>query len=59
MASNTALARELWERTPGRAPLLWIRPRVRLAETFALDQLTWYLAEGERAATCALAARKT
>lgn len=59
MASNTALARELWERTPGRAPLLWIRPRVRLAETFALDQLTWYLAEGERAATSALAARKT
>lgn len=58
MASNTALARELWERTPGRAPLLWIRPRVRLAETFALDQLTWYLAEGERAATSALAARK-
>lgn len=59
MASNTALARELWDRTPGRAPLLWIRPRVRLGETFATDQLTWYLEEGERAAMSALAARKT
>jgi NTE family protein len=59
MASNTALGRALWECTPERAPLLWIRPRVRLAETFALDQLAWYLAEGERAATSALAARKT
>lgn len=59
MASNTALARELWERTPGRVPLLWIRPRVRLGETFATDQLKWYLEEGERAATSALAARRT
>lgn len=59
MASNTALARALWESTPGRAPLLWIRPRVRLGETFAVDQLKWYLAEGERAAISALAARKT
>ena len=59
MASNTALARALWECTPGRAPLLWIRPRVRLGETFAIDQLKWYLTEGERAATSALAARKT
>jgi NTE family protein len=59
MASNTALARALWECTPGRAPLLWIRPRVRLAETFAVEQVKWYLAEGERAAISALAARKT
>jgi len=59
MASNTALARALWERTPGRAPLLWIRPRVRLAETFAVTQLQWYLEEGERAAISALAARKS
>ena len=59
MATNTMLSRALWERTPGRPPLLWIRPRVRLGETFATDQLEWYRAEGERAATSALAARKT
>ena len=57
MASNTALARALWEATPGRAPLLWIRPRVRRGETFATEQLRWYVAEGERAANIALAAR--
>lgn len=59
MASNTALTRALWECTPGRAPLLWIRPRVRSGDTFAADQLTWYLAEGERAAISALAQRKS
>ena len=59
MASNTAAQRELWERTPGRPPLLWIRPRVRRGETFATGQLHWYVAEGERAATAALAARHT
>lgn len=57
LASNTALSRELWERTPARAPLLWIRPRVREGETFATDQLRWYFDEGERAATSALARR--
>jgi NTE family protein len=59
MASNTALVRALWHATPDRPPLLWIRPRVRMGETFAADQLHWYLAEGERAANTALAARKT
>ena len=58
MASNTALSKALWECTPGRAPLLWIRPRVRSGDTFAADQLRWYLAEGERAAISALAQRK-
>lgn len=59
MASNTALTKALWLATPGRPPLLWIRPRVRLGETFASDQLRWYLAEGERAARAALAAWRT
>lgn len=59
MASNTALAKALWLATPGRPPLLWIRPRVRLGDTFAADQVTWYLAEGERAATAELRARGT
>lgn len=59
MASNTAAQHELWLRTPGRPPLLWIRPRVRRGETFATDQLHWYVAEGERAASEALEARQT
>jgi NTE family protein len=59
MASNTALQRALWEATPGRPPLLWIRPRVRRGETFATDQLRYYIGEGERAVREALAARKT
>ena len=59
MASNTALCRALWLATPGRPRLLWIRPRVRLGETFATDQIRWYLAEGERAATIELAALRT
>jgi NTE family protein len=58
MASNTALTRELWGRTAGRPPLLWIRPRMRLGETFAAGQLRWYLEEGERAAQSVLAARQ-
>lgn len=59
MASNTAAQHELWLRTPERPPLLWIRPRVRRGETFATDQLRWYLAEGERAAQEVLATRET
>jgi hypothetical protein len=59
MASNSALIRALWLATPGRPPLLWIRPRVRLNETFATDQIQWYLEEGERAAIVTLAARGT
>lgn len=56
MSSNTALGLALWRATPSRPKLLWIRPRVRAGETFAVDQLRWYLAEGERAATAELAA---
>jgi NTE family protein len=59
MASNSALTKALWLATPSRPRLLWIRPRVRLGETFATDQLRWYLAEGERAAAAELAALRT
>jgi NTE family protein len=54
MASNTATEHELWLRTPERPPLLWIRPRVRRGETFATEQLRWYIDEGVRAGTEAL-----
>ena len=59
MASNTALTHALWRATPGRPRLLWIRPRIRKGETFAADQMRWYLAEGERAAAAQLAALRT
>jgi len=59
MASNTAAQHELWLRTPGRPPLLWIRPRVRRGDTFAADQLRWYIVEGERAAAALLSTRHT
>jgi NTE family protein len=59
MASNTVFEHELWQRTPGRPPLLWIRPRVRRGETFASEQLRWYLEEGARAGTEALARWRT
>ncbi|HEV8597739.1 MAG TPA: patatin-like phospholipase family protein [Gemmatimonadales bacterium] len=59
MASNTAAQHELWLRTPERPPLVWIRPRVRRGETFATEQLQWYIAEGERAAQEVLATRQT
>lgn len=59
MASCTALTRALWLATPSRPRLLWIRPRVRLGETFATDQLKWYLGEGERAAASELATLRT
>jgi NTE family protein len=59
MASNSALTLALWRATPSRPRLIWIRPRVRLGETFATDQLRWYLAEGERAAGAELAALRT
>jgi NTE family protein len=55
MASNTSAQHALWLATPGRPSLLWIRPQVRRGETFATEQLRWYLAEGERAARAALA----
>ncbi len=58
MASNTAAQHALWDRTPGRPPLLWIRPRVRRGETFATEQVRWYIAEGARAANEILATRR-
>lgn len=54
MASNTTAQYALWLRTPGRPPLRWIRPRVRRGDTFALEQLSWYVEEGARAARAAL-----
>ena len=58
MAANTAVQRELWACHPGRPPLWWIRPKVRRGDTFATEQVRWYLEEGARAAEELLDARK-
>lgn len=58
MSSNTLAQRTLWLRTAGLPPLWWIRPRVRRGETFATDQLRWYIEEGEHAARAVLAERR-
>lgn len=59
MASNTLAQRALWEASPDRPPLLWIRPTVRRGDTFATEQLVWYFEEGERASREALAASRS
>jgi NTE family protein len=56
MAANTRLALALWHATPGRAPLLYVRPIVRRGETFAIERVEEYVAAGREAARAALAA---
>jgi len=55
MAGGTALTVALWRATAGRPPLIYVRPRVERGATFRPDLLRRYAAEGERAATEALA----
>jgi NTE family protein len=55
MASGTALTMALWRATPGRPPLIYVRPRVERGATFRADLLPRYAEEGERAAAEALA----
>jgi len=54
MATNTELMIALWRATPGRPPLLYVRPQVHRGETFAIDQLDAYVDAGRRAAMLAL-----
>lgn len=50
MASNTALQLALWRATPGRPPLIYLRPHVHRGETFATERLEEYRAVGRQAA---------
>ncbi len=50
MAANTALQVALWRATPGRPPLLYVRPEVHRGETFAIGQIDYYLELGRAAA---------
>ena len=50
MATNTALQLELWSKTPGRPPLVYVRPKVHRGETFAVELVDGYLEAGRAAA---------
>lgn len=55
MASNTRAAVDLWRATPGRARLIYVRPRVDRNVTFRVDLAAKYAEEGYRATREALA----
>lgn len=49
MATSTQQELELWKATPGRPPLIYVRPRVDKHVTFRVDLAGKYLDEGYRA----------
>lgn len=49
MASSTQQDLALWRATPGRAPLIYVRPRVDKHVTFRVDLAGKYVEEGYRA----------
>lgn len=49
MATNTALQVALWRATPGRPPLIYIRPEIHRGETFAIGQADAYVEAGRDA----------
>jgi NTE family protein len=59
MAGQTVLALALWHATPGRPPLVYIRPRVRKGTTFRADLVRYHVEEGHRSAKEALAHLKS
>lgn len=54
MAENTRIQRQLWDATPGRPRLIYVRPRVDKHVTFRVDLAAHYVEEGYRAARAAL-----
>ena len=58
MAALTAAELALWRATPGRAELVYVRPRVERSATFRVDRAREYAAEGYRATADALEARE-
>ena len=58
MAALTAAELALWRAAPGRAELVYVRPRVERSATFRVDRAREYAAEGFRATAAALAARE-
>jgi len=58
MAALTAAELARWRAEPGRAELVYVRPRVERSATFRVDRAREYAVEGHRATTTALAARE-
>ena len=58
MAALTAAELALWRAAPGRAELVYVRPRVERSATFRVDRAREYAAEGYRATAAALEARE-
>jgi NTE family protein len=58
MAALTAAELALWRATPGRAELVYVRPRVERSATFRVDRAREYAAEGYRATAAALETRE-
>ena len=54
MAANTACQLALWRADAGRAPLVYVRPRVERNSTFRVDRVRAYASEGRRATREAL-----
>jgi NTE family protein len=54
MAALTETQLALWRATPGRPPLVYVRPRVERHATFRLDRAPAYAEEGYRATRAAL-----
>ena len=55
MAGQTVMARALWQATPGRPPLVYVRPATRRGSTFRVDQVQSYVEQGYIATRAALA----
>lgn len=59
MASQTQAALAEWRATPGRPPLVYVRPRVEKGATFRVDQVRRYAEEGYMATRAALVGLKS
>ena len=59
MAGQTAAALALWRASPGRPPLVYVRPRVEKGATFRVGQVRRYAEEGYVATRAALAGLKS
>lgn len=55
MAGQTVAALALWRATPGRPPLVYVRPATRRGSTFKVDQVRSYVEQGHIATRAALA----
>jgi NTE family protein len=55
MAGGTRGTVDLWRATPGRPPLLYVRPSFQRGSTFRINMISSYVEEGYRSARAAVA----